>query len=155
MIKQTIFFFSLLIGLFLVSCTANVPVDNTTEKKIPIDSFSLSFKLNNQLIELKSPTASLWSVGKTVRRLYKVQNSPKDSSIFGYYYGFANANYEVEFGFSRVLLVDTLISKIQIRQTWKTLLLNRAICIISLCHHIHKFKANMLSTVDFISQFTK
>lgn len=108
MIKQTIFFLGLLIGLFLVSCTANVPVDNTTEKKIPIDSFSLSFKLNNQLIELKSPTASLWSVGKIVRRLYKVQNSAKDSTIFGYYYGYANANYEVEFGISRVLLVDTL-----------------------------------------------
>ena len=108
MIKQTIFFLSLLTALFLVSCTANVPVDNPTVKKIPIDSFSLSFKLNNQLIELKSPTASLWSVGKIVRRLYKVPNSAKDSTIFGYYYGYANANYEVEFGISRVLLVDTL-----------------------------------------------
>jgi len=109
MIKQTIFFLSLLTGLFLVSCTANAPVeDPATQKKIPIDSFSLSFKLNNQLIELKSPTASLWSVGKIVRRLYKVPNSAKDSTIFGYYYGFANANYEIEFGICRVLLVDTL-----------------------------------------------
>ena len=108
MIKHFYFFFSLLTGLFLVSCTPNALVDDPTQKKIPIDSFSLSFKLKNQLIELKSPTASLWSVGKIVRRLYKVPNSAKDSTIFGYYYGYANANYEIEFGISRVLLVDTL-----------------------------------------------
>lgn len=106
MLKRLTFLTMLLI-IFIVSCRKN---DDTelTDKKIPIDSIYFTCKINNKLIEFKSPSAKFSSWSKAVKRLYKLKNNTKDSVIIEYTQEYHDDNYIIGFRFSNSFIVDTL-----------------------------------------------
>jgi len=107
MTKKTSFFLSFCFPLLLTSCGQNNDIESA--KKIPIDSLYFSCKINDELIELKSPSVLQHLASNTSMILNKSTAGGKDSIIMGRSYICANNNYRVEFGMSRIFLVDTII----------------------------------------------
>jgi len=94
--------------MLLVSCEKVSDKDTETEQKIPIDSINFTCKINNEIIEFKSPHAQFASWKKSWRRLYKVQNNSKDSVLIEYTQSFVDDKYYIEFGFCNSFLLDTM-----------------------------------------------
>ena len=107
-IKNTLLLTILLPMMFLVSCEKVSDKNDETEQKIPIDSISFTCKINNEIIEFKSPQAQFSSWKKSWRRLYKVQNNSKDSVLIEYTQKFGDDKYYIEYGFCNSFLLDTM-----------------------------------------------
>jgi hypothetical protein len=104
-----ILLFNLLCTIVLVSCGNDSNDESLVlKKKIPIDSIYFSCKLNGNLIEMNSASIVDRSYGAFITRLFKLKNSPNDSVIIGYKYGFYNADYSVVIGLSKACILDTL-----------------------------------------------
>lgn len=101
--------FCLLCTLALVSCDNNAIDEPLAQvNKIPLDSFYFSCKINDSLIEMKSSPLLDRTYGASIQRLYKLENSPKDSAIVGFKYGYYNDDYNVVIGISKCCLLDTV-----------------------------------------------
>ncbi|MFZ4456739.1 MAG: hypothetical protein ACOYOT_11010 [Bacteroidales bacterium] len=97
--------------LFTLSCNKDSVVDpSTTNKQIPVDSLYFSCKIDGARIVLQSPHSTFYSWSGSTQRLYKVKNSPKDSTIVGFVEEFHNDSLFIKIGFSRTVLADTTIS---------------------------------------------
>ena len=106
--KKTILF-GLLCTLALVSCDHNsIDEPSAQVNKIPLDSIYFSCKINGNLIEMKTAPILDRDYGISIQRLYKLQNSSKDSAIVGYTYGFYNDDYIIKIGISKSCLLDTI-----------------------------------------------
>jgi len=107
--KKTILF-SFLCSLILASCGHNsIDEPSVQVNKIPIDSFYITFKINGEVIEMKStPTSTGYASGMSTDRLFKLKNSSQDSVIIGFTYEYFDDNYSIKIGISKCCLLDTI-----------------------------------------------
>lgn len=100
----------ILFSFIFISCDRN-EVALEKSQTIRTDSFYLSCKINGERLVLQSPTTATDGGGFYIQRLYKLNNNPKDSIIIGQHYDYSSPNYEISIGFSKCLLLDTVIAK--------------------------------------------
>jgi hypothetical protein len=100
----------ILFSFIFISCDRN-EVALEKSQTIRTDSFYLSCKINGERLVLQSPTTAADGGGFYIQRLYKLNNNPKDSIIIGQHYDYSSPNYEISIGFSKCLLLDTVIAK--------------------------------------------
>ena len=100
----------ILFSFIFISCNHNEVVLEKSQT-IRTDSFYLSCKINGERLILQSPTTAADGGGFYTQRLYKLNNNPKDSTIIGQHYDYSSPDYEISIGFSKCLLLDTVIAK--------------------------------------------
>lgn len=100
----------ILFSFVFISCDRN-EVALEKSQTIRTDSFYLSCKINGEQLVLQSPSAATNGGGSYLQRLYKLNNNSKDSTILGQNYNYSSPDYEISIGFSKCLLIDTVIAK--------------------------------------------
>jgi hypothetical protein len=102
------FLFLIITASLFVSCDRN-DLPNANVGKIPIDSVYISFKIDGEEIVLQSPTTTRGSQEYSLARLRKLPNNAVDSMIYGREYTYWTDNYIINVGFSKCLLLDTIL----------------------------------------------
>lgn len=96
---------TLMFALFITSCSHST-IDEPT---IPSnDSLYFSATIDGKLIRMDFNKTSGSMDGTSIKPLSKIADTPKEEVAYGYKYGYFDANYYIELGFSKRFILDTI-----------------------------------------------
>lgn len=96
---------TLMFALFITSCSHSTIDEPTLPSN---DSLYFSATIDGKLIQMDFKKAVMNMNGISLKPLSKIADTPKEEIAYGYVYGYSDANYYIELGFSKRCILDTL-----------------------------------------------